>query len=793
MQDHYLAGGGITLNMSTRLSFAGFGGVDLRGSLSDSGAFALQAGPVSFTPGGFPLSNSQLRFSRSPQAAARLGFDAALQVPLGPGAQLSGTIGGGGDWDLTGTLSGGRLGTFDFGDLRFNLTGPPTTPTLSSTGLVNVLDLGSLGFSGVISANGSHALTNVFTGPTFFSFPANSITNVIRRSTGDYRSVVLADNPVAYWRLNEASVADKVSDNAGLHAGIFNGSVQVQQKGALAGSTDRAVRFDGNSGFVSSPREFDFDFTKAVTVETWMQVDKGGWLHDWEAVVTKGDSAWRMSRYSNTRKVSFETTSGAGAHSLPSLRDLDDGLWHHVVGVYDGLAKSLYVDGVLEAWAAYSETLNRNNAPVLIGSNAEAPGRFFHGLLDEVALYGRALTAADILDHFQAGGGSILTTRLKLGFGGPIGSVELSGALSQNGAASLQASVSSLGLRGFTMNNTFVTFARTSGGLAAINLGGDLSLGSLDFAPHLTGTLSSSGFLGLGIDGVSGNVRGFRFNNLALAVIGNVGASSGSLAISGDLGLLNFPSYHLGGSISSQDFVGMNYSAGLSFGGFAAGSGTITFSSFIGMRASGQFDLTIPNPTPGNPAIVFNNSVLFTGDIGKDGSFALQGKGSLNIGGHATTTNTFTLDSTRVTGNTALQMGGVAKDINVAVSLDASGVSVSGSGGVDTDWQKVFDWPPPGDSVGDVWWRAKGLLSLSSSLGGSITGRLDGTFAIWEGLFGKVARPQDIESASEKLHSGWDLDTNGGAKVNYTFKGLTIDFTKVPPQFKQTDWGLDLW
>ena len=88
---------------------------------------------------------------------------------------------------------------------------------------------------------------------------------------------------------------------------------------------------------------------------------------------------------------------------LVSKRKVDDGRWHHVVGVVDGPRAALYVDGEPEA-SADAKPIARNDAPVMIGCNSAAYERRFNGWIDEVRLYGYALSDADIKALYRGNG-----------------------------------------------------------------------------------------------------------------------------------------------------------------------------------------------------------------------------------------------------------------------------------------------------------------------------------------------------------------------------------------------------
>jgi hypothetical protein len=67
-----------------------------------------------------------------------------------------------------------------------------------------------------------------------------------------------------------------------------------------------------------------------------------------------------------------------------------------VAGVYDGAVISLYVDGVLDNSSRASGTVQTNGFPVSIGANAEASGRNWNGLIDQVCVFACALNASGV-------------------------------------------------------------------------------------------------------------------------------------------------------------------------------------------------------------------------------------------------------------------------------------------------------------------------------------------------------------------------------------------------------------
>jgi hypothetical protein len=212
---------------------------------------------------------------------------------------------------------------------------------------------------------------------------------------------------VAWWKLDETTGA-KAEDATGHQ---LAGRVQGQPHWTPGqGPAGGALEFDGSENFVDCGNWSEFNFRNEMTVAVWIKVrqfDKPR-----QAIVTKGDHAWRLQRSQNGGKVMFvavgaKTTPGAGDYlfRLYSKKDLDDGQWHHVVGLYDGRRAAIYVDGELSDSTAESGQLLQNDDPVFIGGNATAYARdrLFNGWMDDVRLYGYGLSEEEVKTLYRAG------------------------------------------------------------------------------------------------------------------------------------------------------------------------------------------------------------------------------------------------------------------------------------------------------------------------------------------------------------------------------------------------------
>jgi hypothetical protein len=208
---------------------------------------------------------------------------------------------------------------------------------------------------------------------------------------------------VAWWKLDE-SAGQKAEDATGHE---FNGNVVGRPSwepggGRIAG----AMEFNGKTVFINCGRAPEFDGRDGMTVSAWIKVrtfDK-----PYQAIVTKGDTAWRLQREKETGAVTFSFNTGNSVEkpeqnlvSLVSKRKVDDDQWHQVIGAFDGSRAWLYVDGELEN-SVEAKPMAQNSAPVMIGCNFAAYDRRFNGWIDDVRLYGYGLSAAEVKDLYRS-------------------------------------------------------------------------------------------------------------------------------------------------------------------------------------------------------------------------------------------------------------------------------------------------------------------------------------------------------------------------------------------------------
>lgn len=198
------------------------------------------------------------------------------------------------------------------------------------------------------------------------------------------------------------------------HDLTVNGATLTNNRNGQANS---AYHFNGNSAHMNGGSHTDLEITGDRTVSVW--VNAGSTLTDDQGIVgyigSSGALAGHAGYYLKRRLVdpneigAYEDSAlwGTGSYVAAwSDAPMSVGQWHHLVHWRSGGVTHLWVDGTLQN-VSYQLTPYFMNSELLVGWSGSA-GQYFHGDIDDIAFWDRALTPAEIGQVFSAGSGSCL-------------------------------------------------------------------------------------------------------------------------------------------------------------------------------------------------------------------------------------------------------------------------------------------------------------------------------------------------------------------------------------------------
>jgi hypothetical protein len=247
--------------------------------------------------------------------------------------------------------------------------------------------------TGPLSSTASYAVV--------VSNPYGSVTSTSATVTVElsYQQQILADGAVAYWPLDDAAGSTEARDAAGARTGTLYGA--TSGVAGLGGET--AVRFTGiNSGLLVPPLPSQYP---TYSYEIWARPTAATGPN--YSLLMRGPQfayglfAWQLVRNPQVQYALNEVSS----QSVESPTPTPQAVWNHLALTFDGTVLRLYLNGVLDTSGAFTAhpqdggTLGTGIGcrPVTSGPPAEF---CYMGDLQDVAIYARVLTPAEIAAHY---------------------------------------------------------------------------------------------------------------------------------------------------------------------------------------------------------------------------------------------------------------------------------------------------------------------------------------------------------------------------------------------------------
>ena len=275
-----------------------------------------------------------------------------------------------------------------------------------------------------VPANARYLTLGIMSGPGSTFWDDGLFRNVRLRVADPVLDV--QEGLVSYWNFDEeATGIDPVQDQPGGNLGVFESTAE-RTSGLIGSGAAQFNNTGGDAVNVGTGDDNNFSFDTGITIEALIQTD---WLGgDYDEIFRKEDGGNRLlfSFQDDPNNgganppvdpgpvLSFGlNVNGYGELDLPldgldgrpTVDDLADGETHHVIASYDSETgeKSIWIDGE-KLWSvdlgAGSLISSGGVAQATIGNVGPNGGEPFTGVIDEVAIWNRALTVDEIAAHY---------------------------------------------------------------------------------------------------------------------------------------------------------------------------------------------------------------------------------------------------------------------------------------------------------------------------------------------------------------------------------------------------------
>lgn len=216
---------------------------------------------------------------------------------------------------------------------------------------------------------------------------------------------------VGWWKFDEGSGTNAADSGSGGNAGTLTNS-PTWVSGKIGNS---AISFDGVNDYVDIGNPSALQIIGQISLSAWVNVDvfgdgSNGCAGFCSAIIEKGFSGGKEAyvlriQYPTARlthELAVLSYDGTDNGTYWAKTGWNTGVWHHVVGVYNGTNWILYFDGENVAQTSDGTGAISSGVAVTIGAAIinGSPVRYFDGSIDDVRIYNRALSSTDVAELY---------------------------------------------------------------------------------------------------------------------------------------------------------------------------------------------------------------------------------------------------------------------------------------------------------------------------------------------------------------------------------------------------------
>jgi glucose/arabinose dehydrogenase/chitodextrinase len=220
--------------------------------------------------------------------------------------------------------------------------------------------------------------------------------------TANYTVTQVATGLVGAWNFNEGTGLTAADKSGNANNGTLSGAGVTW---STAGKYGGALSFNGSSGLVTIPNSSSLNLNASYTLSAWI---KPTTLSGYQTIlikeVTGGCGYFLQTVVSNIGSGFY---SGGCTEHISSSPAIPVGQWSHIAAVFDTVANTytMYLNGVTIFTQTQTANLSPNTQALVFGQSSCAGCGYerWNGLLDDIRIYNRPLSASEIIADMNAG------------------------------------------------------------------------------------------------------------------------------------------------------------------------------------------------------------------------------------------------------------------------------------------------------------------------------------------------------------------------------------------------------
>ncbi|MGC8912671.1 MAG: fibronectin type III domain-containing protein [Thermoplasmata archaeon] len=203
---------------------------------------------------------------------------------------------------------------------------------------------------------------------------------------------------VGMWHFDENSGITVYDSSGNNNHGIVSGAVWA------TGLSGYALSFDGVNDIIDIPKSPSLAITSQITIKCWIK-PVIPYSTNFPSIITS-EYAWDRPEFvggmAGSKSYAFAGELSDGRQFYISSGDLQNGVWYHLVGTYDGTAAKFYINGKIVGIQNITGTLRTPVGDLRIGDRDSDWQHAYPGIIDEVSIYSRAFSAEEVVADYMS-------------------------------------------------------------------------------------------------------------------------------------------------------------------------------------------------------------------------------------------------------------------------------------------------------------------------------------------------------------------------------------------------------
>ena len=216
----------------------------------------------------------------------------------------------------------------------------------------------------------------------------------VERKSGD-----LSNGLVGYWTFDGADISGTTAlDKSGQGN---NGTITGATK--KTGKLGQGLKFNGSSDKVLVSYNASLNLPTVITISAWINIKS---LATSATIVAKGSNYLLQLNDASLDELTFAFYTGGWREVTTQDLNLQTNTWYHVAVVFDEATNTVYfyANGALNSSPAQTNDMpNADASDLMIGTNSS--NEYFNGIIDDVRIYNRALSADEVKRLYNIGKG----------------------------------------------------------------------------------------------------------------------------------------------------------------------------------------------------------------------------------------------------------------------------------------------------------------------------------------------------------------------------------------------------